>query len=471
MTQEKFPLFEKLFTRSMIAAPWGDRVARILAASIQAVEPGTAVKRFMRREGEYLFIGDRLYDLKTFSRILLVGAGKACAPMAYAAANILGNHLSTGIIIVKEGYLQTGEVPDNESKQNLNSSRLTLLEAGHPIPDQRGVVSTNRIIKLLEQAHPDDLVICLICGGGSALLTSPTTGVTLDDLQLMTRELLACGADITEINTLRKHLDRVKSGGLARMAAPATLVTLVVSDVIGDPIEKIASGPTVPDMSTYNDAHHILEYYEIVKRMPDSIVANLVQGMERELQEPNKPSEPPSPETNNIIIASNKQAAQAALRQAQVEGFNSQILTTFLQGEAQQAGLFLSSIAHQININQQPLKRPACSITGGETTVSIKGNGLGGRNQELALATVFDMAGLKEKAIVTLATDGGDGPTDAAGAVVTGTTFERASKLGLSPHEYLRRNDSYHFFEPLGDLLKPGPTFTNVNDLTFLFAF
>jgi hydroxypyruvate reductase len=471
MQEEHLPFFDKLFTRSMIAAPRGDCVARILATAIQAVEPGIAVKRYFRREGDLLYIGNHLYDLSEYSRVFLIGAGKASAPMAYTSAEILGEHLSEGIIIVKEGYLQSQNSQESESDQNSYSSRLTIIEAGHPIPDQRGVQSTGRIIKLLEKTRSDDLVIALISGGGSALLTSPITGVTLQDIQGITGELLACGANITEINTLRKHLDQVKGGGLARMAAPATLATLILSDVIGDPLDIIASGPTVPDMSTYDDAYLVLDRYGITERIPHSILANLVQGIKGEILETPKPGDLFFSNTNNTIIASNRQAAQAALYQAQAEGFNTLLLTTYLQGEAHQAGLFLTSIALQINATGQPLNRPACIVAGGETTVTVKGKGLGGRNQELALGAVANLAGLSEMTLVTLATDGGDGPTDAAGAVVTGETLNRASQYGLDPNNYLRRNDAYHFFEPLGDLLKPGPTFTNVNDLTFLFAF
>ena len=334
-----------------------------------------------------------------------------------------------------------------------------------------GSRATRRLAELLSGASASDLVICLISGGGSALLASPAPGLTLGDLQSLTSRLLASGADIGEINSLRKHLETLKGGGLARLAAPATLAALVLSDVVGDSLDVIASGPCVPDRTTFQDAYRVLERYAIADDVPMSILARLRAGMRGELSETPKPGDSLFDNVSNLLVGSNRLAANAATEQARREGLNDMLLTTFLQGEARYTGRALGAIARQIAASGQPLERPACLVAGGETTVSLTGGGLGGRNQELALGAVFDLAGLSDIALVTLATDGGDGPTDAAGAVVTGETLERARQLGLSPEDHLRRNDAYHFFEPLGDLLKTGATQTNVNDLAFIFAF
>lgn len=463
-------------TRSLRTAPWGQRAARIMAAAIQAVEPGAAVSQSMRLEGERLIISGQVYNLNKYQRIFLIGAGKAGAPMASSAANILGARLNGGIIIVKEGHTNSSILPDADYRKTINpltpkhTGVLRILEAGHPLPDQRGLTGAQQIEDLLSGTQPDDLVICVISGGGSALLVSPSPGITLDDMQELTTYLLACGANINEINALRKHLDRVKGGGLASMAAPAAVVTLILSDVVGDPLDVIASGPTVPDPSTYEQAYQILKKFGLLDRVPRSITERLEGGQRNEHPETPKPGDPIFERVQNIIIGSNIQAARAAVNQAQKEGLHTMLLTTWLQGEARQAGRFLAAVGRQINADNQPVVRPACIVAGGETTVTIKGDGLGGRNQEMALGAVSELAGLPDSALITLATDGGDGPTDAAGAIVTGETLYQAHQMGLNSDDFLVRNDAYNFFEPLGDLLKPGPTHTNVNDLAFLFA-
>jgi len=403
------------------------------------------------------------FDLNCFRRILLVGAGKASVPMAKSVANILGDYLAEGIVIVKEGYADPG------------ASRIPLtvqiLEAGHPIPDQRGVEGAQRLASLLTHTTEDDLVICLISGGGSALSVLPMPDISLQDLQGMTSLLLSSGANINEITTLRKHTEQLKGGGLARLAYPAKLFTLILSDVVGNPLDVIASGPTVADPSTFQDAHRILQRYSLLDKISPAILSHLERGMRGEIPETPKEGDRSLVDVLNVIIGDNLQAAQTALQQAQEEGFNTMLLTTSLQGEARQAGPFLASIARQVASSSQPVARPACIVAGGETTVTVTGSGMGGRNQELALSAVTDLSDLPDIALVTLATDGGDGPTDAAGAIVTGETLQRARQLDLDPIDFLNRNDAYHFFEQLGDLLKPGPTQTNVNDLSFIFAF
>jgi hydroxypyruvate reductase len=442
--------------------PWGPKAARILAAALEAVEPGAAISRHIQRQGQHLLVNGKAYDLRSYHRVWMVGAGKASAPMANRAAELLGESLTGGLIIVKEGY--TGDLlalPD----------RLNLVEAGHPIPDHRGVTGAGQMAEMLANLNHDDLVICLISGGGSALLVSPVPGISLSDLQSLTTALLASGASIDEINTLRKHLEQLKGGGLARLASPASLVTLILSDVVGDRLDVIASGPTVPDPTTFADAWKVLERYNLLDQIPASLIHHLQRGRHGEVQETPKPGDPLFEKTQNLIIGNNRQAALAAIHQAREEGLHCMLLTTHLQGEARQAGRFLAAIAHQIADSGEPIPRPACIVIGGETTVSLTGDGLGGRNQELALGAVADLAGLDEVALITLATDGGDGPTDAAGAIVTGQTLERARALGIEPARFLSHNDAYHFFDPLGNLIRTGPTQTNVTDLVFLFAF
>jgi glycerate 2-kinase len=290
-------------------------------------------------------------------------------------------------------------------------------------------------------------------------------------MQALTRLLLKSGAEIGEINTLRKHLDRVKGGGLARWLFPAQVVTLIVSDVIGSPLEVIASGPSVADPSTFEDAMQILEKYNLVQEIPASILAYLKQGLADDRLESVKPGDPALERVQNLVIASNYQAAQAAAEEARRRGFNTLLLTTYLHGEAAQAGMLLASILKQMAQTGEPLGRPACMIAGGETTVTVRGQGLGGRNLEAALASVYDLAGVEKVALVTLGTDGEDGPTDAAGALVTGESLGNAQSLQITPRRFLADNDSYHFFEQAGGLIKTGPTGTNVNDLAFLFAF
>jgi len=461
----------RLLTKTLKTAVWGPTVARLLATTLEAVEPAAAVKRYLRREGNLLIAGERVYDLTNYERVFVVGAGKAGAPMSRAAVAVLGENLTAGIVIVKS---------EEGSPVTAPLTPIALLGARHPIPDERGVVATRRIAELLKLEGPteQDLVLALISGGASALLTLPPAGISLNDIQELTTAMLACGANIREINCLRKHLDLAKGGGLARMAAPATLISLILSDVVGNPLDVIASGPTYPDETTFADALAILDHYDLLAYTPAPLVTRLQAGQRGEIAETAKPQNPVFAKVQNVLVGSNQQAAAAALEAAQNAGFNAMILTTYAEGEARVIGRFLAATARELATTgfgggQLPAKlpRPACLIVGGETTVTLHGDGVGGRNQEIALAAVRDLAGLENVALVTLATDGDDGPTDAAGAVVTGETLAQAQALGLNPDAFLAQNDSYPFFGLLGDLLKPGLTKTNVNDLAFIFAF
>jgi hydroxypyruvate reductase len=347
---------------------------------------------------------------------------------------------------------------------------LSLYQGSHPIPDLNSLKSAEKILEQLDSSTIHDLFIFLISGGGSSLLTALVRNISLEDLRNLTSLLLECGASIDEINCIRKHLSRVKGGGLARLSHPAPAATLILSDVVGDPLDVIASGPTVPDPTTYADAIQILQHYDILHKIPASICGHLRKGAKGEIPETPKDGDPIFKNIQNIIVGNNLQAAQAGIRQAKREGFNSLLLTTQLQGEAKEGGSILASIARQISLTGDPVKKPACILCGGETTVKIKGEGFGGRNQEFVLGAVKGLSGSSNTMIISLATDGDDGPTDAAGAVATGKTLERAWELGLNLDDSLSRNDSYNFFEPLGDLIKTGQTETNVCDLSFIFV-
>ncbi len=446
---------------SMKASAHAAQISRILGAALAAVDPQAAVRRALRREGATLRVAGRAYDLGSTGRILLVGAGKASVAMARGLVEALGDEIDAGAIIAK----------NLDATDEVGSEKIQVLIGAHPVPDRRSLDSTRKIMDVLQGLQANDLVFCLISGGGSALLTQPAPGVSLEDLQQLTRNLLACGATIQEINTLRKHLDQVKGGGLLRRAQPASLVTLILSDVVGNPLETIASGPTVADPSTFSDAVGILKSYQLWEATPANIREHLEQGVAGAVEETLKPGDARLERGATLLVGSNQLAAQAATEQARQEGFNSLLLTTYLQGEASQAGKFLAAVARQVDASGSPLPRPACLLLGGETTVTLRGDGRGGRNQEVALGAVESLAGLRGTLLVTLATDGEDATSGAAGAVASGETAGRARAAGVDPADFLRRNDSTHFFEALDDLILTGPTGTNVNDLNFLFLF
>lgn len=430
----------------------------VLGAALAAIDPSAAVRRVLRRDGTQLDVGDHRCDLTQYDRIWIVGAGKAGAPMAQAAESVLGERLAGGHVIVKYGY-------------TLPTASVRLWEAGHPVPDEAGVHGAQRIVELLRGAGERDLVVCLLSGGGSALLTLPVEGVTLGDIQALTQTLLRSGAPIQAINTLRKHLSQVKGGQLARLAYPATVVSLILSDVVGSPLDVIASGPTVADTTTFADAQAIIERYGIREAIPASIRQHLQAGAAGEVPDTPKPGDPALAGVQNVIVADNAVAAQAAVARAQALGFNTLLLSTFVEGEARDVAKVAAALAKEIVTYERPVSRPACLVMGGETTVTVRGGGTGGRNQELALAAALEIAGWDDIVIAALATDGSDGPTDAAGGLVDGTTVARGEALGLRASASLAANDAYPYLAQVGDLLVTGPTNTNVNDLTAIFVF
>jgi len=447
----------------------------ILSAALRAVDPAEAVHRYMRRDGDHLRIGQKSYDLSSLDHIYVVGAGKAGATMAAAAEAILGERLTAGWVNTKYGHRLVG-APLSLSQDSRtevgdrDQSRLIIHEAGHPVPDNNGVQGTREIIKLIAQAGERDLVLCLISGGGSALMIAPAAGLTLTDKQAVTRLLLACGATINELNCIRKHLSAIKGGQLARLAHPAQVATLILSDVVGNPLDVIASGPTVPDTTTFGDAWKILEGYDLIDKVPPAVRLHLEKGLKGEIADTPKSGDPIFSRVDNLVIGSNDLAAQAAVERARQLGLHAMLLSTYVEGEAREVARVLAGIVREMDASGHPLPRPSCIVVGGETTVTVRGTGLGGRNQELALAAAMKIAGLKDVLILACGSDGTDGPTDAAGAIADGETVARARSRGLDPAAYLANNDSYHFFQALGDLVVTGPTGTNVNDLTLLLA-
>uniref|UniRef100_UPI002B52844C glycerate kinase type-2 family protein n=1 Tax=Aggregatilinea sp. TaxID=2806333 RepID=UPI002B52844C len=353
----------------------------------------------------------------------------------------------------------------------LPTATIRLWEAGHPVPDEAGMSGARHVVDLLREAGARDLVLCLISGGGSALLTLPVEGVTLSDIQALTQTLLRSGAPIQAINTLRKHLSQVKGGQLARLAHPATVVSLILSDVVGSPLDVIASGPTVPDTTTFADAQAILDRYGIREAIPASIRQHLEAGAAGQVEDTPKPGDAALARVQNVIVADNAVAARAAQTRADALGFHTLLLSTFVEGEAREVAKVAAALAKEVASSGHPVPRPACLLMGGETTVTVRGDGKGGRNQELALAAALEIAGWGDITIAALATDGSDGPTDAAGGLVDGSTVARGDAKGLAARAALAANDAYPYLEAVGDLLVSGPTNTNVNDLTAIFVF
>ncbi|MCY4436701.1 MAG: glycerate kinase [Chloroflexi bacterium] len=441
-----------------ITARQREDMMAVLAAALKAVDPAQAVRNCVRREGTRLVVGDNAYDLDSFKRILVVGAGKASGPMAQALEEILESRLEGGVVNVKEGYA-------------VDTRRIELIEAAHPVPDESGLRGTDRILRLAAEANADDLVFCLISGGGSALMELPAGEITLDDLQQLTDLLLRSGATINEVNTVRKHISQVKGGGLARAAAPATLIALILSDVVGNPLDFIASGPTVPDTTTFQDAWNLLGKFNLQDAIPQSVRAQLERGLNQSIPETPKEGDPIFARTASVLVGSNEIAARAALDAAQKLGYNALLVTTWVEGEAREVAKVMAGVAKGLIRHHSPLLPPACLIFGGETTVTVGGEGKGGRSQEMALAVSLALDGWENVAVMAVGTDGTDGPTDAAGGIADGTVAARARALNLDPLAYLDSNDSYHFLRQTDALLVTGPTNTNVNDLIFVYAF
>lgn len=422
--------------------------------AIESADPSSKMRSRVKIDGERLKIGTHEFDLSEVGKIIVVGGGKASGNMAEVLEEILGNRITGSVVNVPEG-----------TASGYRTRRIKLVEAGHPLPTEGGVNGAEEIIDLVSGHEPQDLVVCLLSGGGSALITLPVEGISLSELRKTTQLLLKSGAMIQEVNAVRKHLSRIKGGQLAKAAYPARVITLLVSDVVGDRIDTIASGPTAPDPTTFLDALVVLEKYGLLEKVPKSVLNHLRKGVDGEISETPKEGEECFKNVHHEIMVGNIDAVKAAVEVGKSHGMDVSVLTTEMQGEAREVGAWLASIAKEATRARAPVSRPMLLLSGGETTVTVRGGGIGGRNQELVLSSAVQIAGLKDVTIASFSTDGIDGSTDAAGAVADGFTSERAKHLKLDPAAYLKQNDSYHFFEKLEDLLITEPTQTNVMDI------
>jgi hydroxypyruvate reductase len=424
----------------------------IFDAGLRAADPLEAIQQSVHVDGDRLTVSDCSYDLAKFRKVSVIGAGKAAARMGLVLEELLGARIADGLVLVKYGH-------------GLPLKKIHVIEAAHPVPDEAGLRGARQVMELVTGAGKNDLIIFLISGGGSALLPAPADGVTLEDKQRTTEALLASGATIGEVNAVRKHISKVKGGRLAQLATPATLVSLILSDVVGDSLEDIASGPTVADPSAYADCLSVIRRYSLQEKIPAAVLDLLTRGARGELDETPKPGSPAFRTARNFIVGSNRTALAAAKKQADALGYRTMILTRAVEGESRSVATSHAALATEIQKTDTPIHRPACVLAGGETTVAVRGDGLGGRNQEYALAAAMEIDGVDGVVALSAGTDGTDGPTDAAGAVVDGATIARGKAKGLAAVEFLQRNDSYHFLQATEDLLRTGPTLTNVMDL------
>jgi len=428
----------------------------IWEAALNAANPAICIRNFVQVNEGVLSIGGKEIPLR--GKLIVIGAGKPSAKMAQVVEEILGKHITGGLVVTKYGHA-------------LPLQRIQLIEAGHPIPDAVGSRAVQQTRQLVSGLTSEDVVLVLISGGGSALWPAPAEGITLEEKQEVTSLLLRAGATIRETNAVRKHLSDMKGGQLARWAAPAHVVSLIISDVIGDALDFIASGPTAPDTTSFSDAFAIIQKYGL--QVPEAVSERLQNGARGQIPETPKPGDPVFKNVANHIIANNQLLIDAAAGKAREMNFNTLVLGTEVEGEAKDIGRFFAAIGREIARSGNPIKAPACILAAGETTVTVRGHGLGGRNQEMALAWAISMAARPThtpSCFASVATDGTDGPTNAAGGLVDPFTSSRAVELGLIPLKYLRSNDSSNFLKATGDLIVTGPTQTNLMDLQILLV-
>jgi len=430
-----------------------DLALRCLEHALNVADPKQLMKSKLLLKNSALKVNRHSFDLKKFKNVYVVGGGKASGSMAEALEQILGNRITSGVVNVPHG-----------SKNK--TSIIELHSASHPVPDDAGVQGTRRMLEIADKAENNDLVICLISGGGSSLMPLPRGNIPLADKRKITNDLLKSGATINEINTVRKHISDFKGGWLAKKAYPATILNLILSDVVGDPLDFIASGPTVPDSTTFSDAVDVLRKHSLWSKAPASIRKVLSDGAKGLIPETPKADDQSFKKVYNVVVGNNRSSSLAACEELKSEGLNTLLLTATLEGEARHVGIMLGSIAREVSASGNPVPKPAGIVAGGETTVTVTGKGRGGRNQEIPLAAALKVKGLDGAVVASLSTDGIDGPTDAAGAIADGKTVDRAFKMGLTPERFLAENDSYHLFQKLGDLIFTGPTGTNVNDIS-----
>ena len=437
--------------------PLKQAATSIFEAGLRAVAPGACVARHVTVSGSRLHVCGTDMDLNRIRHIYVAGAGKASAAMAEEVEKVLGSRIHDGVVVTKYGH-------------GLPLNHCRVIESGHPVPDENGRKGAAALLDLVSGAGPDDLVLCLISGGASALTPLPADGITLGDKQETTRQLLGCGATIHEINTIRKHLSRIKGGQLCAAANGARVVSLILSDVVGDDLDIIGSGMTAPDTGHFRNCRAILERHGIWDAVPEPVQNHLLAGIEGRISDTPKPGDPLFSLVVNQVVGSLSDALSAAAAEAKRLGFTPLVLSSMIQGEAGEAAKVLCAIAAETRRCGNPVSPPACLLSGGETTVTLRGSGKGGRNMELALAGAMALQGISGILLLSAGTDGTDGPTDAAGAFADGNTVSRAQHLGLSAEKYLNENDSYPFFKALDDLLITGPTRTNVMDMQLLLV-
>jgi len=440
-----------------------DRKARELAikafnAALEAVDPKFIIRSQVKTQNKNLKISNLSFNLDDSTNVFVVGGGKASGCMAEALEEVLGDRISEGIINVPYA------TPPCKTR------RIRLHSASHPIPDASGAKGASQMLELVSQTKEDDLIICLLSGGGSSLMPQPCCNISLEDKRKITDGLLKSGATINEINTVRKHISSFKGGWLAKKAYPATVVNLILSDVVGDPLDSIASGPTVPDTTTFSDAMEILKIYDLWDEAPISVKKALSDGQKGLIPETPKPGDKIFAKVHNIVVGNNRIASLAAYDTLKKAGLNALLLSSSLEGQAREVGTMFASITKEVVFSGNPVHRSAGIVAGGETTVTVTGKGKGGRNQEIVLSALLKMSNADGVIVASISTDGVDGPTDAAGAIADGKTILRSKDLGLNPRKFLENNDSYNFFSKLGDLIFTGPTGTNVNDLSLIIV-
>jgi hydroxypyruvate reductase len=433
-------------------------VKALFMHALNTVDAFGITKRSLKIDRESLIVRDILgrtvaYDLTQFKRVLVLGFGKVADLMAYATEEVLQDRISGGIVITKSGHT----IP--------HLRKISIVEGGHPVPDARSLEGAHHIAELARSAGERDLVICLISGGGSALCTLPCDNITLADLQQTTDQLLKCGANIEEINTVRKHLSQLKGGRLARLVFPATLISLIFSDVIGDRLEAIASGLTVPDETTFKDARAVFEKYHLVDKIPAAVCKHIELGMEGKIEETVGKYDPAFQRVENLIIVNNLTALRAVAEQAAQIGYNSFILSAMIKGDTRNAAKGFAALIRALAETSSSNRKPFCILCGGEMTALVRGTGIGGRNADFCLALAPLIRDMKNVVVLSGGTDGIDGPTDAAGAIIDGSTAHMALSLGLDIDAALAESDSYTLLKKLDALLVTGPTRTNVMDI------
>jgi len=434
-------------------------VLHAMNAALAAADPARIIREHLKLIGSVLHVDKLQYSLKDYRRIFVIGGGKASGYMAEEIEKLLGNWITRGLVIIPD-YL----------RPTPRTRRIGYHPATHPIPTRKGVEGVLAMLRMVDDISRDDLVIVLVSGGGSALMPLPVEGIKLDDEAMVTSLLLRSGAGIEEINTVRKHLSQVKGGRLAERLYPATVLTLIISDVVGDKVDAVASGPTTPDPSTYRDVELVLKKYDLWFQIPKNVRRIITRGLSGSIPETPKQKDKVFRCAQNVIVGNNRASCFAAASAMTKAGYRTQVLSIQITGEAREAGRIFGSIARDIRENSLPFAPPAALIAGGETTVTVRGNGKGGRNQELALAAAVRISGSEGVVVGSFATDGIEGRTNAAGALADGSTIRRSLRLRMDPEEYLRNNDSYQYFSKLKDLVITGPTGTNVNDIAILAA-